>query len=216
MHLTSVGAYVLGALEPGDRAEFESHLSGCAACRAELVRLAPLPGLLHHITLADFEDVPEPDLSPAEEPAVVVELPREQPAPRTRRRFAALAVAAATVVALGFGVVFVVRSQLQPDPAGVSWSATDPASGVGVDVELTDRPWGTEVRITLRDVPSGKPCKLVVRGRDGSKETAGWWSTSPVAGEVIPGSTSIDLAHIATVDIVTDDNRVLVSVPAPS
>ncbi|CRK58652.1 PROBABLE CONSERVED MEMBRANE PROTEIN [Alloactinosynnema sp. L-07] len=207
---------MLGALDPADRAGFEHHLPGCDACRAELLRLAPLPGLLHRITLADFEDLPEPDLSPADEPARVLELPREKPEPRKRRRLAALAVAAVTVLALGAGVVFVVRSQLPAEPAGVSWSATDPGSGVGVDVELIDRPWGTEVKVTMRDVPPGKPCKLVVRGRDGSKETAGWWSTSPVAGEVIPGSTSIDLAHIATVDIVTADNRILVSVAAPS
>ncbi|WP_436501418.1 anti-sigma factor family protein [Actinokineospora sp. HUAS TT18] len=217
LHLTSVGAYVLGALDPADRAEFESHLNGCATCRAELLRMAPLPGLLHRISLGDFEDQPAIDDEPDGEPVRVVELPREQP-PRKRRRFAALAVAAATVAALAAGVVFVVRGQLEPEPepGTVSWSATDQGSGVSAEVELADRPWGTEVKITLHDVPPGKPCKLVVRDRDGYKETAGWWSTSWVAGEAIPGSTSIDLAHIAKVEVVTDKDRVLVSVDAPS
>ncbi|MBX6167003.1 MAG: zf-HC2 domain-containing protein [Thermobispora bispora] len=40
----SLGVYVLGALEPRERAYVEEHLVGCAACRNELVRLAPLPG----------------------------------------------------------------------------------------------------------------------------------------------------------------------------
>jgi anti-sigma-K factor RskA len=41
-----LGAYVLGVLPAGDRAALEAHLSGCAACTAELRRLAPVPAAL--------------------------------------------------------------------------------------------------------------------------------------------------------------------------
>ncbi|HEU5056063.1 MAG TPA: zf-HC2 domain-containing protein, partial [Kofleriaceae bacterium] len=34
-----VGAYLLGALEPGEEREFEQHLETCEACREEVVRL---------------------------------------------------------------------------------------------------------------------------------------------------------------------------------
>jgi anti-sigma-K factor RskA len=34
-----IGAYLLGALEPGEEAAFEQHLAGCDACREEVVRL---------------------------------------------------------------------------------------------------------------------------------------------------------------------------------
>ncbi|HEY0453166.1 zf-HC2 domain-containing protein [Actinophytocola sp.] len=52
----TLGAYLLGALEPHERFAFEAHLAGCDTCRAELVRLAPLPGMLNQISLDDFAD----------------------------------------------------------------------------------------------------------------------------------------------------------------
>ncbi|MCA1656076.1 MAG: zf-HC2 domain-containing protein, partial [Pseudonocardiaceae bacterium] len=53
-HIVTLGVYLLGALDPAERSEFESHLSVCDICRGELVRLAPLPGLLNQITPDDF------------------------------------------------------------------------------------------------------------------------------------------------------------------
>lgn len=38
--LTSLGAYVLGALSPTERAEVGEHLRGCSGCREELAGLA--------------------------------------------------------------------------------------------------------------------------------------------------------------------------------
>jgi hypothetical protein len=52
----SLGVYVLGAADTSERLRVEAHLPGCAACRAELARLAPLPGLLARVP---------PDLRPA-------------------------------------------------------------------------------------------------------------------------------------------------------
>jgi anti-sigma factor RsiW len=46
----ALGAYVLGALERAERRETEAHLELCPACRAELERLAPLPGLLSRLS----------------------------------------------------------------------------------------------------------------------------------------------------------------------
>lgn len=42
-------AYLLGALSPAERREFEEHLSGCADCRAEVAEVAGMPGLLAQI-----------------------------------------------------------------------------------------------------------------------------------------------------------------------
>src|SRR6266480_507795 len=52
----SLGVYVLGAADTSERLRVEAHLPGCAACRSELARLAPLPGLLARVP---------PDLRPA-------------------------------------------------------------------------------------------------------------------------------------------------------
>ncbi|HYQ66667.1 anti-sigma factor family protein [Actinophytocola sp.] len=93
-HTMTLGVYLLGALEPAERSAFESHLSYCEICRGELVRLAPLPGLLNQITPEDFADslpptgvegmvatralpVTEPVAIPVQTPA-----PEDEPAPR--------------------------------------------------------------------------------------------------------------------------------------
>ena len=44
--MMSLGVYVLGAADTAERQRLEAHLPTCPACRAELTRLAPLPGLL--------------------------------------------------------------------------------------------------------------------------------------------------------------------------
>jgi anti-sigma factor RsiW len=41
-----LGAYLLGAISPQDRARLVRHLASCRACRDELAALAALPGLL--------------------------------------------------------------------------------------------------------------------------------------------------------------------------
>lgn len=104
-HSVSLGAYLLGALDPAERSAFEEHLDTCPNCKAELLRLAPLPGLLQRITpeeyaaieageptdllvipdmadLADLEDFPD-ELPPeasreaGQPPVPVAELPPE-------------------------------------------------------------------------------------------------------------------------------------------
>nr|WP_116178415.1 anti-sigma factor [Kutzneria buriramensis] len=64
-HSVSLGVYVLGSLEPGERSQMERHLAGCPFCQQELVRFSPLPGLLGRISLADLEDIDGFDLDPA-------------------------------------------------------------------------------------------------------------------------------------------------------
>ena len=39
-------AYVLGALSPAERREFEEHLASCPPCQAAVSELAAMPGLL--------------------------------------------------------------------------------------------------------------------------------------------------------------------------
>ncbi|GLZ42991.1 zf-HC2 domain-containing protein [Actinokineospora sp. NBRC 105648] len=262
----SLGAYLLGALDPAERSAFEAHVSGCDACRGELVRLSPVPGLLHRIRVEDFEDSEDAAVGPqgfaeprfddepdwadwdwtedsraeeasagknsagknsagknsAEDTGPIPRQPASPPVPNhldRPRRGRRYALVGAVALALSVGTVFLYEDahrQVTPAAVMVSWTATDPASGVRADVDLTDRAWGTEVKIRLHDVPAGKPCKLVVRGRDGYREVAGWWATSYVQGESIPGSTSIDLTRISRVEVVTDDDVVLVDVPAPS
>ncbi|ADG76391.1 putative transmembrane anti-sigma factor [Cellulomonas flavigena DSM 20109] len=46
-------AYVLGALPPGERRDYEAHLATCDACRTAVGELAGLPGLLGQVPAQD-------------------------------------------------------------------------------------------------------------------------------------------------------------------
>jgi hypothetical protein len=46
-------AYVLGALSPADRREYEEHLASCPACQGAVSELAGIPGLLGQVSPAD-------------------------------------------------------------------------------------------------------------------------------------------------------------------
>jgi anti-sigma factor RsiW len=56
----SLGVYLLGALDPLERAEVESHLQKCAECRLELNELAALPSVLDQLTVDDIAASPAP------------------------------------------------------------------------------------------------------------------------------------------------------------
>jgi hypothetical protein len=241
-HTSTLGVYLLGALEPEERSTFESHLYGCDFCRAELVRLAPLPGLLNQIAVTDFEGAAEPPAratEPAPEPvpelAPVLDLPApevpDEPTepveptgkaqPRRRRWLVAAAAAAAVVVLTAAGFLgFRAMQDTHVDQAhSVMWTAVDPDSGVNAKVQLTERSWGTDIKLWMSDVPGTKECRLVVKAKYGYHdkpepyiEIAGWWTSRHSPTDDIPGSTSIDLASIYKLEIM-DGDRMLVGIP---
>ncbi len=206
-HTIALGAYLLGSLDPAERAEFERHVPGCATCRREMVRLAPLPGLLGQVRLEELElpfDDPEP------EPALWPLPPEPEPA-RRRVRWPLLAGAAALVLLL-LGAVLLVPPLLEDDrPAPVAWEAVNATSGAAARVELVAKSWGTELWMTMRNLPEGARCALVVHDREGRREIGGWWGTDHPEDERIPGSTSFRVEEIERLDVVVD-KEVLVSV----
>jgi predicted anti-sigma-YlaC factor YlaD len=70
----SLGVYVLGAIDPAERALVDAHLSACQDCRDELAGLAGLPALLSRVgldeVLAMSEDGPAEDTRPGDAPAM--------------------------------------------------------------------------------------------------------------------------------------------------
>ncbi len=52
-----LGVYVVGAIDPAERAIVDEHLGQCSACRDELASLAGLPAMLSRVPAADLEQL---------------------------------------------------------------------------------------------------------------------------------------------------------------
>jgi predicted anti-sigma-YlaC factor YlaD len=205
----SLGAYVLGALDPPERAEVEAHLAGCPRCRDELSSLAPLPGLMSRLTLDEVVAGP-PSLDG--DSAMLERLLAAASGERrvaTHRRWLA---AAAAVVVLGGGTGGALAWQAAQGPqwAQVASSSNGP---VHVSVRLADQSGGTRVEMALHGVRSEERCRLVAVSRDGHSETAGWWEASYSGTATMTGTTSIARKDLAKLKVVTDAGQTLVVVP---
>jgi anti-sigma-K factor RskA len=92
-----LGGYVLGALEPAERADFEEHLAGCERCQAEVAELRGLPELLE-------QAAPPVEVPPwlRERTFAAVERAAAQQRRRRRLRLTLTAVAACLVLVVAF------------------------------------------------------------------------------------------------------------------
>jgi putative zinc finger protein len=195
--MMSLGVYLLGAADAGERTRVEAHLPGCSVCQAELMRLAPLPGLL--------AGVPR-DLRP------VGTLPGEaagQAAPaRTRgrpgRRWRVAAAAACLAAVAGAaGGFWLAPTGTARRPATVTLSGANPGIHVSATAALTATSWGTSIQLSLRGLPLNVPCRLIVHSRTGATEVSGvWdaWSDGPIS---VPASAGWRPSDIASLEVAT-------------
>lgn len=243
-HTMTLGVYLLGALDPAERSAFESHLSYCEICRGELVRLAPLPGLLNQITPDDFADslpptsvesgpvtapvalpqipLPSPEPSPAPVLTTVTsdDTPKDQPEKDRPRRYWRVAAAAAAVVVLAVAAVFgwqaVRGGNVPPQAEGVLWTGTSQDGKVRVEARMIDREWGTEIRSVIHGVPRGLKCYFTIWDHDGYREQGGWWSTDHDPDDVIPSATSIRRTDIDRLELKLDRETIVLTVWPPA
>jgi hypothetical protein len=147
-----LGVYLVGAIEPADRAAADVHLAGCAACRGELAGLAALPALLGRVSAAEVgglsADEAEWDRSFAPQPGT--DLPRLLGrAARIRRVRRWRGVAAAVVVIASAGAVaagHVLATAASPVPGQSAWntvSAHNARTLVSATEDYASRAWGT-------------------------------------------------------------------------
>lgn len=216
-HADRDGSYVLGALSPTEREEYERHLAGCAPC-AEAVRdLAGLPGLLSRVDETVLTSAPGP-VPDTLLPRLVNAVERA----RKRRRLVTTGLAAAAVLAVvGAAVTVGVAGRTDPAPSAtppvsVEARPMQPVAGAPVEGLLTVEtvPWGT--RLTLQctypvtaDGYGGAQATgyvLVVRTRDGLEEEVATWNE--VAGAMeLTAATATGSAAITAVEVRTDSGR---------
>lgn len=205
----SLGSYVLGALEPSERAELEAHLAGCGGCREELASYAGLPGLLSRLSLQEATGsvmLPGPSLLPRVMTAVGLERDR---AVRRLGRWQA-ATAALAVAALVAATLAVAPSVARREPSGRSLVAAAGVSASG-QLALEPRAWGTAVHLRLRDLPAAASYTAWAVDAGGTRSpVASWGPTGDGKAEVI-GATALPAAALRSISVSTGDGRQLLS-----
>jgi anti-sigma factor RsiW len=194
---TDLGAYVLGALEPGERRRVEEHLARCPVCAAELTEIEGLPALLARVDPADLTPgavAPSPELFARMSAAA---------APPSRLRIRAVALVAAALLAV-LGVGITVWATASPDQ---TVTATAGAVRATVTVSQVDR--GSALDVTVAGMHPFETCHLVAVGRDGIRHAAGTWPASSAGDGTWRGWADVDRADLAAVVLVGDGNREL-------
>ena len=211
----ALGAYLLGVLEPAECSALERHMVRCAECRAALMELAPLVGLLQHVPFEESLQMAQAGPTPTAPGAAPDSVDTAQAVSRVvrrargRRALIAGALAAAAAVT-GVGVSLSMQSS-QPAavPSAVTVSATDPATHVTASAALVPGATGASIRLRLSGLPPAV-CRLVVHARDGRTETAASWTSGYATAVSVPGSSSLGVRDIARMDVVTSSGRLLV------
>jgi hypothetical protein len=195
----ALGAYLLGALDPRERAEVEHHVSGCRRCHDELAELAPLPGLMARISVDEAISGPPP-VDDAMLERLLDAATRERRTAGVRRRLLAVAAGLA-LVGGSLGGVALYRSA-----TAQTTHAVDASSGaVRMHVEMTAASNGTALTLRLSGVRSEEHCELIAISDTGAREVAGSWEASYTGTAVIRGTTAIPYQHLRKLVIETYD-----------
>jgi anti-sigma factor RsiW len=226
----SLGVYVLGAIDPAERAQVDSHLAGCRECRDELAGLAGLPALLARVSteeavalaaggappfMGEEEFPPPPELS-----AAVVDLTAARRRRRTWREVGFGAAAALIIAAGVFGglrmtaaprvIVHNAASQpfLQYGHTGAWQSAAGQSDGMAVKVKYRQAGWGTQLTANVTGIPAGTTCQIWVVGPGKTRLLAGSWIVDGDEGSVwYPGSAAIKAVKVERFVITVGETR---------
>lgn len=226
---TQLGAYALGALDPGEAADFERrHLQTCAQCRFDLNELVALRESLDEVPPEAFLDGPPEggDLLLQKTLRRVRDEEQAAPARSTSRRGLALVAAAVLVVAaLGGGILVGRQTGSTEPPLAVPAPQTDvpgtknvegrdPTTGVQLAASVSPFQGWVRVNVAVKGVKAGEQCLLQVVTKEGHAVTAGSWKVSEKwesSGFSLDGSALVAPDDVKSVDIVTVDGRKLVS-----
>jgi Putative zinc-finger len=221
-------AYVLGALSPAERREFEEHMSSCAGCQAAVSELAALPGLLAQISPADaamlsladdssaeFAETPALSAAQAEviehgpPPSLLPEMIKKVRMRRRRMVAAVAGIAAAVILVIGGLAIGAGLLPLQPDsPERVAFSPVVPSAITAV-ADVIPGEEGTQINVECvyaevndpRPGGSHETYSIFVVDRSGQAEEIKEWPATPNKQMRPSGTTPLKLFQIAELEI---------------
>jgi len=224
---TSLGVYVLGAIDPAERGLVDAHLATCRDCRDELAGLAGLPALLARVNPDEISRICADD---AVRPMASDDPPEEllgtvlglADARRRRNRWRYLSAAAA-VAAIAGGLFAGLSSATSTTitktdvvSAGPGkWettTGTDATTGVSSTVLYSKELWGSAFQVLVKDIPVGTTCQLWVVHPDGTETEVAAWTTSRDEGKVWYAGSMASTAGAIGKFQITAGNRVLLTV----
>jgi len=221
-----LGVYVVGAIDPAERAQVDEHLAECQPCRDELAGLAGLPAMLSRVPAADVErlgllSLPEAMQSPDE---LLDSLLRKVSAKRKSRMWRNVAaVAAAAVIAAGGATAAVSQltgSATSGAVAQQGWSSDTARAGhITAVVDYAPVHWGTAMRVQVSGLKPGTVCQFWVVGKNGTSEYAGTWTVMGNYGRGYgdkawyPASSVVSANSVRGFQI-TSGSSVLLNIPA--
>jgi Putative zinc-finger len=219
----SLGVYVVGAIDPAERALVDSHLASCPACREELAGLAGLPALLGRVPAAEAERIaefPERFIADTERGSETISPLLDRIARQRRARTWRMAAAAAALVVIAGGSAGAIAAASSPShssapPVALGWdSARATASGISLDVKYAKASWGTQLDARVSGIPDGTTCEFWVIGADGSRWAAGSWTVNQSDWDAAyPESTAVPFGSVHGFQL-TSGGKVLISVRA--
>jgi len=211
-------AYVLGALSPVERREYEAHLRVCESCSESVSELAGMPGLLSRVpreqAFALLDDGVVSDVSPTAAPGpgpdVLPSLLHRVHRRRVRARWLIAGLSAVTAALIIGIAAFVLPGALNPaaaPEAAVVMQQVEP-SALTADLRLTTEPWGTRIDsrctyayVGAKDGGHVWTYAMVVTDRAGQQHTISTWTADEGTTATPVATTSLPLKDIATVDI---------------
>ncbi|MEV6901225.1 zf-HC2 domain-containing protein [Amycolatopsis sp. NPDC051372] len=214
-----LAGYVAGDVSSQEKQTIETHLAGCADCRAEVESLREMQEFLGEVPPEALLDGP-PEGGDLLLQRTLRQVRSEARSSAGRGRFLA-ATAAVVVAAAAMGVGVVVGKAgspagpavaVPPPPAPVpsTASSTVPGtkflSGTSGETRLTASivPAAGWVRVeaAVTGIPAGEKCRLIVVSKNGDREIAGGWLVSQKAvhdGADLNGSALVDPSQVASI-----------------
>jgi hypothetical protein len=223
----SLGVYVLGAIDPAERALVDAHMLTCRECRDELAGLAGLPALLSRVNPDEISRIHADDAvptvtddrPPAELIGTVLDL-AEARRRRTRWRFVAAAAAVVAIAGGLYGGLSSIGTQTARVPLSVGvtdWETvhtTSRVTGATASIKYSQELWGHAFEVQVDRIPLGTTCQLWVVFPDGTRTQVAAWTTARDEGKVwYAGSMASTAEPISSFQITANDKVLLTAVP---